>query len=99
MKTVNNLLFLLLFCSYAYGQNNNKTIYIKYQEDMFIKNIDSKISLSFSLFNTFEKKKVNTYNFYIDNLVKNFKTSPFKELRDTIQINDDIKIKTIEIFS
>jgi hypothetical protein len=92
IKPVINLILILLISYSAHSQTEkDKTVYIEYNENMIIKDSKSKISLSFSIYNSFDKE-VNTYNFKINNLIKGFKTSLFKELRDTIVLNTRNKI-------
>ncbi len=97
MKTTINILLLFLVCFSSYCQSNkNDTIYILFEESMVIKDYNSKISLSFS----FKNKKVNTYNFKVDNLIKGFKTPIFKDLNDTLKISKKkLKINTLKKLS
>lgn len=96
MKTA--IKFLLIFFTYSITYSQSKdTLYIKYDKNMIINDYQSKISLSFSIKSS--DKKINTYNFKIDNLDKDFKTPLFKELRDTIIIKKNNEIKTLTDFS
>ncbi len=91
------IFYLFIICSFYVNSQEQNSIFIQYDESMVIREIDSKITISFSI--NSDDKKVNTYNFKIDNLNNQFKNVPFLELRDSISIKNKTRIKTLQDFS
>ncbi|MDE0536962.1 hypothetical protein, partial [Tenacibaculum sp. L6] len=79
---------------------NEKTdvLYIEYDNSMKIVDLKPNLSISFSIFSS-KDTKINTFNFEVDNLSKNFKTLSFDEMKDTISFKNKNNFSTLKKFS
>lgn len=96
------LIFTVIFCFYINMRAQvNDTLYIEYHKYMTILELNKEeITLDFTLKNS-ESSNLNSYIFFFDNLMPDFKRHPFKDLKDTISKKElnTIKMKTLQELS
>ncbi len=101
MKTVikqlnfkNKLFVIILFMVKFSFSQENRSVYLMFNDDMIISEFGDEVTLKFTL-NSHDSKP-NTYNFKIHNLVEGFKLAKFNEIKNPILL-DSINKK--ELFS
>jgi len=98
MKSYINILFLVLGSIFLNAQTVNDTLYLEYEENFrIIENTDTlnniRIDVSFAVFGK-NDNKVTTYNYWIDNISREFEYLKFKDIKDILSFEEHKKIKT-----
>ena len=95
MKRIVIIVILLVTVQLSYSQKKG-SLYLEYNKEMSIRNGVDEINITFSVASN--DPVINTYNFKVKNMAKDFSLLKFEEIKDTISDKElkTIKLKTIK---